>query len=95
MMKARYPLLAVAATAGIASAATLTGPIPPGEARMRAPSHSTTGRLSAIPAAVSGPATPMLVAGGPLNDITDVLYGSAPTDVDANTGSVYWQTVSD
>lgn len=35
------------------------------------------------------------VNAAPLNDTTDILYGGAPTDVDANTGSVYWQSVSD
>jgi hypothetical protein len=26
----------------------------------------------------------------PIDDATDLIYGGAPTDVDANTGSVYW-----
>lgn len=31
----------------------------------------------------------------PLNATTDIIYGGAPTDIDANTGSVYWQSVAD
>jgi hypothetical protein len=31
----------------------------------------------------------------PIDDATDLIYGGAPTDVDANTGSVYWLKPAD